>query len=134
MNEPTWNTVPGTIIDGYDATPPQVNIKCILFTLICTLSYWYLPPKNKWVLLSLIYFPYLIMAYYDHFYDCRYNAFGPTFLEHYYSWAKPHYSKQNRSYRNWHPKWKNIVLTVDVFILIVLLLLAYPFINWKPGN
>jgi hypothetical protein len=132
MNKPTWSTPPGTIIDGYDATPPQANTKCIVFTLICALSYWFLPPKNKWILLSLIYFPYLIMAYYDYFYDCQRNAFGPTFLEHYYSWAKPYYSKQNVSYRNWHPKWKNLVFKVDAFILIIILLLTGPFLNWKP--
>lgn len=132
MTVPNWSTRPGTIIDGYDATPPQANVKCIVFTLSCTLCYWYLPPKNKWILVILLYLPYLLMAYYDYYYDCKRNAFGPTFLEHYYSWAKPYYSKQNISYRNWHPKWKKLILTVDLTILVIILLLIKPFLKWKP--
>ena len=131
-NLPDWNTPPGTKIDGYDATPPQANIKCIVFTFACALSYWHLPSKNKWVLLALLYFPYLIMAHYDYYYDCKRNAFGPTFLKHYYSWAKPYYSQQNVSYRNWHPQWKRLVLIVDAILFIILLLLARPFLQWKP--
>ena len=30
---PNWDTPPGTIIDGHDATPPSVNLKCIVYHL-----------------------------------------------------------------------------------------------------
>ena len=72
------------------------------------------------------------MAWYDYKYDCKRNRFGPTFLEHYYRWAKPYYSEQNEKYRKWHPKWKRLILTVDIIILIVILLLIKPFMRWKP--
>lgn len=127
-----WSTPKGTIIDGFDATPPSVNLKCIVFTMTLVTGYWFLPSRNKWVLLGLLYMPYLVMAWYDHKYDCNRNRFGPTFLMHYYDWAKPMYSYQVQTYENWHPKWKRIVLGVDVALLIVIGMLAPRFIKWKP--
>lgn len=111
--------------------PPAVNMKCIIFTLILALGYWYLPSRNKWVLLSLLYFPYLAMAYYDYYYVCKRNL-GPTYLALFYSWAKPKESEQIVIYDHWCPKWKKRVLIVDLIVLVVLLLLIKPFMNWKP--
>ena len=169
-----WQTPKGTIIDGYDATPPSVNMKCIVFTLITVLAYLFFPKKveclvpfgiilvylysrgyecknnllmnillgtvygiillqkkNKWVLLLLLYFPYLVLAIYDYQFDCKRNKFGPTFLANYYSWAKPMYSDQIKVYNNWHPKWKSLVNKVDLVILLIILILTPKFLKWK---
>jgi len=114
-----------------DDTPPAVNLKCIVFTLILSTFYWYLPPRNKWVLLCLLYFPYLALAWYDHLYGCARNM-GPTYLALFYWWGKPQDSKQIQTYKNWCPKWKNRILIVDLVVLCILLLFVPFFLAWKP--
>lgn len=69
--EVNWNTPKGTIVDGYDATPPSVNLKCIVFTVLVTLVYWFLTnTKNKYYLVPLF---IIINALYDYFYKCDNN-------------------------------------------------------------
>ena len=111
--------------------PPAVNVKCIVFTLVLTTGYWFLPPKNKWVLLALLYFPYAAMAWYDYRYACERNL-GPTYLALFYWWVKPYDSEQIRAYRNWCPKHKRRVLVVDVLLLLVVIALVWPFLRWNP--
>ena len=77
---------------------PVVNWKCIWFTLALAGGYWFLPKKNKWILLALLYFPYIVLAFYDHHYDCKRNM-GPTYLAMFYHWAKPQDSKQIKDYK-----------------------------------
>jgi|8_EtaG_2_1085327.scaffolds.fasta_scaffold04121_2 hypothetical protein len=117
--------------DECDTTQPVVNWKCIWFTVALVYGYWYLPPKNKWVLVSLLYFPYLVMAHYDHYYECQRNL-GPTYLAMFYKWAKPQESKQIVQYENWCPEIKNKVLMVDVIILLSVLSLVPAFMRWNP--
>ena len=85
---------------------PVVNWKCIWFTLALAGGYWFLPKKNKWILLALLYFPYIVLAFYDHHYDCKRNM-GPTYLAMFYHWAKPQDSKQIKDYKNWCPDIKS---------------------------
>ena len=114
-----------------DNTPPATNVKCIVFTLFVVTVYWFLP-KNKWILLLLMYLPYLMMAHYDYIYDCKRN-FGPTILQNYYQWAKPKDSRQNKIYENWCPKWKRLVLIVDIIIgILFMLFMKFFFITWNP--
>lgn len=110
---------------------PAVNLKCIVFTLVLAAGYWYLPARNKWVLLALLYFPYLALAHYDYWYDCRRNM-GPTYLANFYWWAKPPESRQVRAYHDWSPKMKAKIAIVDAVVLLVLLLLAPAFLKWRP--
>ena len=116
-----------------DQTPPALNLKCIVFTQLLTLGYWYLPPRNKFVLLALSYFPYLALAWYDYIYACKHN-FGPTYLAHFYEWAKPQNSRQIQIYKNWDPKIKNKVILIDLVVLIALLLLIPAFLKWNPQD
>lgn len=115
----------------YDG-PITGNIKCIVFSLILAALYWYLPYRNKYVLLFILYITYLVIAYYDVIYDCRRGQFGPTFLRTYYEWAKPKNSRQNIIYSNLCPENKRIILLVDIVVFILILLLAPYFIRWKP--
>ena len=114
-----------------DQTPPALNLKCIVFTIFLASGYWFLPPRNKYVLAALAYFPYLAIAWYDWIYACQHN-FGPTYLAHYYSWAKPQNSDQIRIYKNWDPRIKSKILFVDIGVLLFLALLLPKFISWKP--
>ena len=115
----------------YDTTPPAVNLKCIVGTAIIASGYWFLPPRNKFVLLNLCYLPYLAIAWYDYLYGCIHN-FGPTYLAHFYSWAKPQSSSQIKIYKNWDPAIKNKVILIDLLVLGVLIYLAPKFLDWNP--
>ena len=108
---------------------PTANWKCIVFTLALVLGYWFLPPKNKWILLVLLYFPYIILAWYDYIYVCERNM-GPTYLSLFYWWAKPPQSKQVQDYHNWDPKIKKKVLIVDGILLCIGLLVG-PYVFSK---
>lgn len=111
-----------------DEEQPALNLKCIVFTLVLVLGYWYLPRRNKWVLLALLYFPYLALAWYDWHYDCKRNM-GPTYLANWYWWAKPPESRQVVAYHNWSPKMKAKIAIVDVIVLLVGLGLAPWFLR-----
>ena len=55
----------------FPGRPFQFNIKCIIFTIIIAGGYWYLPRKNLYILLFLLWLPYIALAWYDYSYDCR---------------------------------------------------------------
>lgn len=61
----------------FDDQPFSLNLKCVFATLVIAGGYWYLPAKNIRVLIALLYFPYLALAWYDHFYECKYQM-DPT--------------------------------------------------------
>ena len=96
---------------------PTANWKCIIFTLSLALGYWFLPKNNKYILVTLLYFPYIILAWYDYIYVCKRNM-GPTYLSMFYWWAKPPGSEQVKAYHNWNPKIKRKVFIVDIIILL----------------
>ena len=66
MTEVNWKTPKGTIVDGYDATPPSVNVKCIVFTLLVSVLYWFVGRKELLVPLFI-----LINYLYDRYYECK---------------------------------------------------------------
>lgn len=51
--------------------PFESNIKCIIFTIIIAGGYWQLPAKNIYVLLFLLWLPYVAVAWYDYSYNCE---------------------------------------------------------------
>ena len=110
---------------------PALNLKCIIFTLALAAGYWFLPRRNKWVLLTLLYFPYLALAWYDWGYDCRRNM-GPTYLANFYWWAKPPESRQIKAYKGWSPRMRAKIAIVDVAVVAVALALAPAFLRWAP--
>ena len=115
----------------YDG-PITGNIKCIIISVLFALFYWYTPSKNKYILLGILYITYILIAYYDYFYDCRKGEFGPTFLKTFYEWAKPKNSKQNIVYSNLCSNKKQLILTIDIIVLLLLILFTPIFLKWKP--
>jgi hypothetical protein len=111
-------------------TPPATNIKCIFFTLFVLTIYFL--PKNKWILLLLLYLPYGILAHYDWIYQCDGGgSFKPTYLRMFYEFWKPYCSKQRIGYRNWCPKQSNHVFWVDIVMLILFLIFFVKyFLPW----
>ena len=57
----------------FPGQPLAFNLKCVVFSLLLSGGYWYLPPKSIPVLVALLYFPYLAMAWYDYIYNCEYR-------------------------------------------------------------
>ena len=110
---------------------PVVNWKCIVFTCVLAGGYWFLPPKNKWILLALLYVPYLALAWYDYWYGCTRNM-GPTYLSLFYWWAKPYDSTQIQQYTHWNPVIKRKVFIVDMVLLGLGVALVPAFWNWTP--
>ena len=110
---------------------PVVNWKCIFFTVFLSVGYWFLPYRNKWVLLALLYFPYLILAWYDYYYSCERNM-GPTYLSLFYWWGKPKESQQIKDYNDWDPQIKRRVFIVDMLILAIMILIIPTFLMWVP--
>lgn len=98
---------------------PAVNLKCVVFSVILALFYWYAPQKNKWILLLTLYVPYILMAYYDHYFECKKYPLRPTYLSLFYHFLKPGNSQQIKDYQDWCPKIKRKVLLVDIFVLII---------------
>jgi hypothetical protein len=115
----------------YDG-PITGNAKCIVISLLLAGFYWYTPPKNKWVLLTILYVTYILIAYYDHYYECQKGEFGPTFLRSYYEWAKPKTSKQNIIYKNMCSNKEKLILYVDVAMFLLMLFIFPLFLKWKP--
>ena len=108
---------------------PTTNIKCIYFTLFVLGVY--LLPKNKWILLFLLWVPYLLMAMYDEWYSCE-RTFGPTYLRFFYEWAKPTESKQMKIYKNWCPEQSDKVFKADMVVLFLFLIFFFRyFLKWK---
>ncbi len=64
----------------FPGQPFALNIKCIVFTALLAGGYWYLPPKNLWVLVFLLWFPYVAMAWYDYSYECQRDKLKPTLV------------------------------------------------------
>jgi hypothetical protein len=55
----------------FPGKPFEFNLKCIVFTAVLAGGYWYLPHKNVYILLFLLWFPYLALAWYDWSYNCQ---------------------------------------------------------------
>jgi hypothetical protein len=65
----------GGIFPNY---PFHLNMKCIVFTAIIVFIYWFLP-KNIFYLFFLLWAPYVSLAWYDYYYQCK-NKMMPTIV------------------------------------------------------
>lgn len=110
--------------------PLTGNTKCIVISILLALGYWFAPTKNKWVLLGILYFTYLAIAWYDH-YLCK-RALTPSYLRHFYEWAKPTGSMQSKQYKNLCPESAQKILIVDIVLLLIGLALTPMFLRWNP--
>jgi len=63
----------------FPGKPFNWNVKCIVFTIFIAAGYWYLPPKNLYVLAFLLWLPYIALAWYDYSYDCK-DKLQPTLI------------------------------------------------------
>lgn len=104
----------------FPGQPLALNIKCVVFSLLIAGGYWYLPHKSVPVLVALLYFPYLAMAWYDYVYECNYKL-QPTifpFGRWLYLPFKPQEYKD--AYENLSEDSKNKIAQWDRFFSLVL--------------
>jgi hypothetical protein len=57
----------------------EFNIKCIIFTALIASGYWYFPYHSIYVLIFLLWIPYVSLAWYDYSYNCE-NKLKYTFF------------------------------------------------------
>ena len=108
------------------------NYKCIILSLFFSAFYWFTPSKNKWVLATIIFFTYLALAWYDHFFQCKSNSLKPTFLYSFYGAFKP--KDYREEYEKWKPETKSLVASVDAGIALVVFI-GFPFfLAWRPSH
>jgi hypothetical protein len=111
---------------GMFGTPLYLNPKCLVFSAFVLAVYWLPHPAaythrivTAFLLASLA---YVLMAWYDYLYDCT-DKFGPTFLGWMTMWFKPPQYKQK--YESLPVKYKKVVRTFDISILVILVGLAF---------
>jgi hypothetical protein len=61
----------------FPGRPFVFNVKCIIFSLVLSVGYWFAPHRNLWVLAFLLWFPYIALAWYDWSYKCQ-DKLQPT--------------------------------------------------------
>ena len=104
----------------FDDQPFSLNLKCVGVTILLAAGYWYLPPKRVWILIALLYFPYLALAWYDHFYQCQITM-DPTLFPFgrfvYLPFKPPEYKKK---YENLSENKKRWISGFDKFLIAIL--------------
>ncbi len=61
----------------YPGKPFSPNWKCVVFSALIAGGYWFLPPKNWFVLAFLLWAPYVTLSWYDYAYNCT-DKMKPT--------------------------------------------------------
>ena len=107
-------------------TPLYLNEKCIAFSIF-VIAVYFLPHQKYWqhevvFVFVLATFAYVLMAWYDYTYDCN-DRLGPTLLGWMSMWFKP--QEYRDKYEELPVKYKKLVQTFDIVILIILSLLVF---------
>tara|TARA_Y100000590_G_scaffold450115_1_gene589278 strand:- start:154 stop:627 length:474 start_codon:yes stop_codon:yes gene_type:complete len=125
---------------GLFGKPFVLNIKCIIFSMICIALFLYKPNiKNQYLLYSILFLIFVIayvsMAWYDYFYECRILPLRQSE----YSWMrliKPEAHIPEKQLDNKCKKDKNIhtILIYLSHIFLIAPIIAYVAINKKRVN
>lgn len=115
---------------GLFGTPLYLNPKCLVFSALLLMVHWMPRPAAKmhrWVLAFLIGMSaYISLAWYDTLYDCN-DRLRPTLLGWLSLPFKP--KEYQQSYDKLPLKYKKIIRTVDIIVLVIVLFtFMYPFL------
>ena len=115
---------------GLFSTPLYLNPKCLVFSAFVLLVFWMPHPKafaHKIVInFILATAAYVFLAWYDVLYDCN-DRLRPTLLGWLSAPFKP--AEYSEKYEELPLKYKKIIRTFDIFILVVLVgLVLSPYI------
>jgi hypothetical protein len=114
---------------GLFGTPLSLNPKCLMFAAFVLFVYWMPHPKayehKVVVAFILATAAYVLLAWYDVIYDCN-DHLKPTLLGWLSMPFKP--SEYRNEYNKLPVKYKKIIRTVDIGVLIVIIcLLVAPY-------
>ena len=105
----------------FPGQPLAFNLKCVVFSLLLSGGYWYLPHKSIPVLVAVLYFPYLALAWYDYVYSCEYKL-QPTIFPFgrwlYLPFKPPDYKD---AYENLSEESKEKIANWDRFFFFIIL-------------
>lgn len=118
---------------GLFGTPLYLNPKCLAFSAFVLGIYWMPHPTvyTHKVLMAFVLATaaYVLLAWYDVIYDCN-DRLRPTLLGWLSGWFKP--KEYTDKYEELPIKYKKIIRTFDIVVLVILLLLlAYPYFRWR---
>jgi len=114
---------------GLFGTPLYLNPKCLVFSFFVLMIYWMPHPTFKEHDYILAFFlacaAYVLLAWYDVIFDCN-DHLRPTILGWMWGWAKP--AEYQQEFEELPLKYKKIVRTVDIGVLLIILVgLVYPY-------
>lgn len=111
---------------GLFGTPLALNEKCLVFSAFVLAVYWMPHPtffQHKVLMAFLLAtLSYVVLAWYDVIYDCN-DRLKPTLLGWLSGMFKP--AEYNKKFNELPIKYKKIVRTFDIVVLVVLLFLAF---------
>lgn len=105
--------------------PFSLNIKCIIITIILALCYWYLPQKNIYVLFTILWITYILIAWYDYVYKCDYKL-KPTLFPLgkyiYLPFKPPDYQREYKNLSKEQLDYMEKVNDISLWSIIVIVL------------
>lgn len=106
----------------------------LAIALIASVAIWKIPAKNKYWLVVTLYLPYLIMAWYDYFLDCKFRM-NPTVFPFgrwiYLPFKPPPYKEK---YRNLDEKVLKNIKAFDKYVFIIGMMVATLFAVRRLGR
>jgi len=84
--------------------PFEVNPKCLIISGALAGLYWYLPPKNPWVVGGYLVGGYVALAWYDEMYNCDTRLSANTILHDLTAAIKPAVDSATGVYGSPRPK------------------------------
>ena len=82
---------------GVGGRPFAFNTKCLVLSGALGAGYWFLPPKNWYVLGGIVVGSYVGLAWYDELYDCR-DRLRVGVLTPFTKWMKPAIDPETQTY------------------------------------
>jgi hypothetical protein len=118
---------------GLFGTPLALNPKCLVFSAFVLAVYWMPHPKyyqHKIVIaFVLATLAYVLLAWYDVIYDCN-DHLKPTLLGWLSMPFKP--AQYGKDFDNLPVKYKKLVRSVDIIVLVLMLGLAFaPYVLYS---
>ena len=111
--------------------PFAFNVKCIVFTAAIAGGYWWLPHKSVWVLVTLLWLPYVAMAWYDYKYNCS-DKMQPTIVPFgrylFLPFKPPEYQAE---FQKMHPSQIQAMDRLDHAVGWTLVVAATTAVAWK---
>ena len=103
----------------------------LMYASLMVILFKYLPPKNKYILIAALYFPYLMLAWYDYLANCRFRM-NPTIFPFgrwvYLPFKPPPYQER---YKELDPVVKYNIQSFDKYVAVTVVFGAIGYLIYK---